>query len=68
MAVKQALGKFMEVFLAFKKCKKCCLSQLGIKEEFVQLSRQLLKILCGGQPTSGAAKWDKKWKIAAYLN
>ena len=38
------------------------LSQLGIEEEFVQLSRQLPKILCGGQPSSGEAKWGEKWK------
>ena len=56
MEVRQALGKFREVFLGGKKCKKRCLSQLGIEEEFVQLSRQLLKILCGGQPSIGEAK------------
>ena len=47
---------------------KRCLSQLGIEEEFVQLSRQLLKILCGSQPSIGRTKLGKKLKIAAYLN
>ena len=36
------------------------LSQLGIEEVFLQLSRQLLKILCGGQPSIGECKWGKK--------
>ena len=68
MKVRQALGKFREVF-QLKKMQKRCLSQLGIEEEFVQLSRQLLKILCGGQPSIGEAKLGKKnAKIAAYLN
>ena len=47
---------------SWKKCKKRYLSQLGIEEEFVQLSRQLLKILCGGQPSIGEAKLGKKMK------
>ena len=55
MEVRQTLGKFREVFL-FEKIEKRCLSQLGIEEEFVQLSRQLLKILCGRQPCIGEAK------------
>jgi hypothetical protein len=39
MKVRQALGKFREVFLAERNAKKCFLFQLGIEEKFVQLSR-----------------------------
>ena len=60
MKVRPALGKFKEVFLAGKKMKKCCLSQLGIEEEFVQLLRQQLEILCGGQSSIGEAKGVEK--------
>ena len=62
MKVRQALGKFREVFLAETNEKKRCLSQFGIEEEFVQLSRQPLKILCGGQSSIGEAKKLKKTK------
>ena len=37
MEVRQALGKFREVFLAEKTQKKLCLSQLGIEEELVSI-------------------------------
>jgi hypothetical protein len=53
---KTSLREVQGSVFSFKKCKKRCLSQLGIEEEFVQLSRQLLKILCGGQPSIGEAK------------
>ena len=55
MKVRQAIGKFREVFLA-EKTQKRCLSQLGIEEELVQLTRWPLEILCGGQPSIGKAK------------
>ena len=35
-------------------------AQLGMEEEFVQLSRQPLEILCGGQPSIGEAKGGEK--------
>ena len=43
MIVRQALGKFREVFLAEKNTKKRCLSQLGIEEELVSFG--LVKIV-----------------------
>ena len=40
MEVRQALGKFREVFLAGKNAKSA--AQLGIEEELVQLSRDFV--------------------------
>jgi hypothetical protein len=55
--IKQVLGKPNEEKKKNRRLsqlgteEKRCLSQLGLEEEFLQLSRQLLKILCGGQPS-----------------
>jgi len=48
---------------------ECCLSQLGIEEELVQLSRHPIEILCGGPPSiKKEAKGNKKRQNDAYLN
>ena len=56
------------VFSIKKRKKKHYLSQLGTEEELLQLSRQTIEILCGGQSSIGKAKGVEKQKNAAYLN
>ena len=61
MEVRQALGKFREMFLAEKTLQTPRISQLGIEEELVQLSRHPIDILCGGPPSiEKEAKRNKK--------